>query len=57
MQAIQKLYPSRSQIEIDICYIVTTRRLYWNNIIIIQASQIQVYAIFEILEYRLKPTD
>ena len=40
MQAIQKLDTSRSQIGLNICCISTTRRLNWNNIIIIQASQI-----------------
>ena len=53
MQAIQKLDKSRSQIGLDIFYILTTRRLYWNNIIIIQASQIQVCTLFKILKYRL----
>ena len=53
MQAIQKLDKSRSQIGLDIFYILTTLRLYWNNIIIIQASQIQVCTLFKILKNRL----
>ena len=53
IQAIRKLYTSRSQIGLNICYILTTRRLYWNNNIMIQAAQIQVCTLFKWLKYRL----